>query len=94
MPAEPSESGGNKGPAESGKASLAPSPARSPSPWAIAFGTGSAICVSVLGGFFIGRWLDRKFGTDPWLTLFGAMFGLICGLYQLFKILPRGGKSR
>lgn len=41
------------------------------------FGTiGLEIVVSILGGLLGGRWLDGKFGTSPYLALFGFFFGL------------------
>jgi ATP synthase protein I len=33
----------------------------------------------------IGLWLDRKFGTDPILTLCGAGVGFAAGLYRLIR---------
>lgn len=36
---------------------------------------GLEIVLSVMIGFFGGRWLDGKFGTEPWLSLVGFFFG-------------------
>jgi F0F1-type ATP synthase assembly protein I len=38
---------------------------------------GMEIVLSVLVGYFGGRWLDGRFGTAPWLSLLGFFFG--CG---------------
>ncbi len=38
---------------------------------------GLEIVLSVMIGFFGGRWLDAKFGTEPWISLVGFFFG--CG---------------
>ena len=38
---------------------------------------GLEIVLCVLLGFFGGRWLDGRFGTDPWLSVLGFFFG--CG---------------
>jgi hypothetical protein len=38
---------------------------------------GLEIVLSVMFGFFGGRWLDAKFDTAPWLSLLGFFFG--CG---------------
>jgi ATP synthase protein I len=38
---------------------------------------GLEIVLSVMLGFFGGRWLDGRFGTSPWLALLGFFFG--CG---------------
>lgn len=32
--------------------------------------------ISVAIGLFAGRWFDRRFETDPWLTILGVVFGL------------------
>lgn len=37
---------------------------------------GLEILLSVLFGFLLGRWLDGKFGTDPYITVVGFFFGL------------------
>jgi hypothetical protein len=51
--------------------------------------TGGLI-VGVLGG----RWLDAKFGTDPWLLLAGILVGLAVGLYDVGRVaLGRGRQS-
>jgi hypothetical protein len=40
------------------------------------YGTlGLEIVLSVLLGLFGGRWLDERYGTDPWLSLLGLFFG-------------------
>ncbi len=38
---------------------------------------GLEIVLSIMFGFFGGRWLDGKFGTDPYLAVLGFFFG--CG---------------
>jgi F0F1-type ATP synthase assembly protein I len=34
-----------------------------------------------------GWWLDRKFGTMPWLMLVGGIFGFVAGFYVLLKAI-------
>ncbi len=36
---------------------------------------GLEIVLSVMLGFFGGRWLDARFGLAPWLSLVGFVFG-------------------
>ena len=55
-------------------------------PLAVALSAGTELAVSVLAGFLAGQWLDRKFGTGPWLTLVGALGGIAFGLYQLVRV--------
>lgn len=42
--------------------------------------------VAVFLGFLFGRWLDRKFGTDPWLMLVGVLFGIASGFKELYRL--------
>ena len=34
---------------------------------------------------WLGIWLDGKFGTTPWLTLLGVVFGMTGGFVSFFK---------
>jgi ATP synthase protein I len=43
--------------------------------------------LSVLVGLFGGQWLDKKFGTSPWLTLVGLAFGTAAGIRSLLRAL-------
>ena len=42
--------------------------------------------VSVLIGFLIGRWIDGKFGTQPWLTLVFTLLGVAAGFRSLNRL--------
>lgn len=35
--------------------------------------------------FFLGRWLDGKLGTSPWLMLTGALVGIGGGMVAFVK---------
>jgi F0F1-type ATP synthase assembly protein I len=41
--------------------------------------------LSVLFGLWGGQWLDKKFGTTPWLTLIGIVFGTAAGVRALIR---------
>jgi F0F1-type ATP synthase assembly protein I len=41
--------------------------------------------VSVTGLTLLGYYLDRRWQTDPWLTLVGATLGIGMGFYNFFK---------
>ncbi len=60
-------------------------------PFLIAFGVygavGFQLAATVIGGLLFGSWLDKKFGTDPWLTLVGILLGAIGGFYNLIRLL-------
>ena len=36
-----------------------------------------------------GYWLDRKFGTKPWLLIAGIGIGFAAGLYQMVRAANR-----
>ena len=45
-------------------------------------------------GTALGWWLDKKFGTSPWLLVVGALFGIGVGFYAFFKILMNLNKRK
>ena len=50
------------------------------------YGTvGLDLVLSILVGFFGGRWLDGKLGTQGWLTLIGFVLGTIAGFRSLYR---------
>lgn len=42
---------------------------------------GASVTVMTLAGYF----LDKRWQTDPWLTVFGAVLGIGMGFYNFFK---------
>lgn len=58
-------------------------------------GLGVQMVVTVLALLFLGRWLDGRLGTDPWLMLAGALLGLVLAFGWLFRrILDRPSGPR
>jgi F0F1-type ATP synthase assembly protein I len=49
----------------------------------IAASTSLVAAVGVFTG--LGIWLDRKFGTTPWLTLVGVVVGMTGGFISFFR---------
>lgn len=47
---------------------------------------GAAVVIGLLAGMF----LDRKFGTDPWLTLLFMILGFVAAAQALIRTV-RGG---
>jgi len=45
----------------------------------------SWIIAPVIIGLIIGRWLDRKFSTEPWLFLATTGLAFIISMYGLIK---------
>lgn len=50
------------------------------------YGTiGLELVLCILVGLFGGRWLDGKFGTEPWLAVLGFFFGLAAGAKAIWR---------
>jgi F0F1-type ATP synthase assembly protein I len=43
--------------------------------------------VAVLGGLYLGQWLDRKLGTAPWLLIIGVFVGAGASFYSMYTKL-------
>jgi F0F1-type ATP synthase assembly protein I len=57
--------------------------------WRIAGVTGSVgieVAVAIAIGYFGGGWLDRKFGTAPWLTYIGFAAGIGAAIKALVRV--------
>jgi F0F1-type ATP synthase assembly protein I len=48
---------------------------------------GLQLVVALLAGVFLGNWLDRKWGTAPWLLFLGIILGCGGGFYNLFRLM-------
>jgi ATP synthase protein I len=56
---------------------------------------GIAMVLAIFGCFFLGRWLDRQLGTEPYLTLLFLLIGIAAGfrnMYVLIKSYVRNDK--
>ena len=49
----------------------------------------SLLVAAPLVGFLLGRWLDRRFATEPKLTILGVILGFIAAGRETFVILRR-----
>lgn len=54
---------------------------------------GIYMVVATLIGYFIGLYLDKWFGTDPWLTLLFLVFGVAAGFKNLIEIAIKESKE-
>jgi ATP synthase protein I len=57
--------------------------------WRIAGFTGAVgieVAVAIVIGYFGGGWLDRKFGTAPWLTYIGFLAGIGAAIKALIRV--------
>ena len=71
-----------------------PKPEQDSDAWGLAMTIGWELVVSVLGGVFVGQWLDKKFKTAPWLVIAGSLFGITVALYRIIKIANDRVKRR
>jgi len=42
---------------------------------------------SVLIGVFVGKWLDRIIGTEPFFLILGLLIGLAAGVYAMIRLV-------
>jgi F0F1-type ATP synthase assembly protein I len=47
------------------------------------------LIVAPLVGFFLGSWLDKRFGTSPWLLLAGLVLGFVAAGRETYQIYRR-----
>lgn len=61
----------------------------------IAAGLGCSIVATVVICILGGVFLDRKLGTEPWLTFAGVALGLAAAGYQLYELatLDQAGRK-
>lgn len=61
---------------------------------AIVSGIGFTMAVSVALGALGGAWLDRRWGTEPWLTVVGFLLGSIGGFLEMLRLVALAGKDK
>lgn len=47
---------------------------------------GADLVGCILGGLYLGKWIDSKLGTTPWLMVLGILLGLAVGIFGIFKM--------
>jgi F0F1-type ATP synthase assembly protein I len=57
------------------------------------FGAGIQMAVGIVLMFFVGKWLDAKWGTTPWLMLVGILFGSAAGMTQFIRAANRASRE-
>ena len=50
---------------------------------------GAAVAIGAVAGW----WLDKKFGTEPYLVLVFMFMGLIAGFLNLYRLVKKVSKS-
>jgi F0F1-type ATP synthase assembly protein I len=44
---------------------------------------------AVIGTYLVGRWLDNRYDSSPWLTSLLVLLGSVAGFIEVFRILNR-----
>jgi ATP synthase protein I len=60
-------------------------------------GVGVQFAAAIVLFFFLGRWLDGRLGTEPWLLILGVFVGAGAGFYSMYRKLvldPREREAR
>lgn len=52
------------------------------------------LAAAVALGVFGGQWLDKRFGTEPWLTVVGALLGTAAGFREMFRLVAQLGSGK
>ena len=56
-------------------------------------GLGFELVAPLLVGLFGGQWLDRRFGTPPWLLIAGVLVGAAAGVLSLYRRIVAPGET-
>ncbi|MBI4831314.1 MAG: AtpZ/AtpI family protein [Candidatus Lindowbacteria bacterium] len=59
-----------------------------------AFTLGIEMAVAVLLPVFIGQWLDKKTGNDPWFTVGGMILGGAAAIRSAYRALTESLRSQ
>jgi F0F1-type ATP synthase assembly protein I len=52
-------------------------------------GIGFMMAACILGGYFVGSYLDSKFDTAPWLMLVFLLLGIAAGFIEIYNIMKK-----
>jgi hypothetical protein len=50
-------------------------------------GVGLQLAACIIGGLYLGQYLDRRLGTAPWLLFVGVFGGFSAGFYSMYRKL-------
>jgi F0F1-type ATP synthase assembly protein I len=48
---------------------------------------GVTFALSIGGLAYLGHWLDGRWDIEPWMTLLGAVLGMVIGFVNLFRVV-------
>jgi ATP synthase protein I len=50
---------------------------------------GISMVIAIFGSLYLGLWLDKKFGTSPYLTLLLLFMGVVAGFRNIYVMIKR-----
>ena len=50
-------------------------------------GLGLQFALAIILFLFVGKWLDEKLGTSPWLLIAGVFLGATAGFFSIYRRL-------
>jgi ATP synthase protein I len=56
--------------------------------------TGFSVVFSILIGLAIGLWLDKEFGSKPYLTIIFLIFGVIAGFRNMIYFIKKANEIK
>ena len=56
---------------------------------ALASTIGLSLVLPPVLGYFAGRWLDGRFGTEPVISMIGLVVGIVLGFVEMVHILQQ-----
>jgi ATP synthase protein I len=60
---------------------------------AYASSIGIAMAVAIFGCFFLGNWLDKRLGTEPYFALGLLIVGIAAGFRNMYVLIKRNMKD-
>jgi len=51
------------------------------------------LAIGPILGYFIGSWLDKKLGTEPYLMILFIVFGFVASAKQVYNFIVRSTKE-
>lgn len=51
------------------------------------------LAVPPIVGMYLGKWLDKQFGTDPIFMFVFLIFGVAAGFREFYRIIKRFGNG-
>jgi ATP synthase protein I len=56
-------------------------------------GLGFVLGALMVLGWLLGQYLDRRFGTGPWLSLVGSLVGMGAGFFEIYTVVTRAERE-